>query len=52
VPRVLAGTAGIHVALPSGTWRHALVDGLPDESRSLAVDDPLEAFPAIVLVRG
>lgn len=48
VPR--AATSG-SVALPSGRWRHLLVDDLPEAESSLDVADALAAFPAIVLVR-
>jgi (1->4)-alpha-D-glucan 1-alpha-D-glucosylmutase len=53
VPRAVARPAGLVVDLPPpGPWRHVLVDDLPDVDGPLAVDDPLDAFPAIVLVNG
>ncbi len=33
------------------TWRHVLVDDLPDASGTLALDAALAAFPAVVLAR-
>jgi (1->4)-alpha-D-glucan 1-alpha-D-glucosylmutase len=51
VPRAVDRPEGGRADLPPGQWRHVLVDGLPDASRSIAVDEPLAAFPAIVLVR-
>ncbi len=51
VPRTLDGSPGAVVELPPGRWRHVLVDGLPDVADQLAVDEPLAACPAIVLVR-
>lgn len=51
VPRAVERPAGETVALPPGEWRHVLLDGEPDIAGQLAVDDPLDAFPAIVLRR-
>ena len=51
VPRAVEVPDGLVVALPPGSWRHVLVDGEPDATAILAVDDALEAFPAIVLAR-
>jgi hypothetical protein len=51
VPRAVDRAPGTEVELPPGRWRHVLVDGLPDAAHQLAVDDPLAAIPAIVLVR-
>jgi len=50
VPRAVERPAGLAVDLPPGTWRHVLVDGLPDVEGRLAVDEAFDAFPAIVLV--
>jgi (1->4)-alpha-D-glucan 1-alpha-D-glucosylmutase len=51
VPRAVDRAPGTDVELPPGRWRHVLIDGLPDAAHQLAVDGPLAAFPAIVLVR-
>ncbi len=48
VPR---GTRRGVVELPPGQWGHVLLDGAAAVEGSLAVDDPLAAFPAIVLRR-
>jgi (1->4)-alpha-D-glucan 1-alpha-D-glucosylmutase len=50
IPRPLDRPAGAVLDLPSGHWRHLLVDDLPDVAARLTVDEPLAAFPAIVLV--
>jgi (1->4)-alpha-D-glucan 1-alpha-D-glucosylmutase len=52
VPRAVERPAGLVVDLPPGTWRHVLVDGLPEVAGQLLVDGPLDAFPAVVLVNG
>jgi (1->4)-alpha-D-glucan 1-alpha-D-glucosylmutase len=51
VPRVVERSPGLAVSLPPGGWRHVLVDDLADASGALDVDEALDAFPAIVLVR-
>jgi (1->4)-alpha-D-glucan 1-alpha-D-glucosylmutase len=51
VSRAGVGAPDAVVDVPPGRWRHALVDDLPDAAERLAVDEPLGAFPAIVLVR-
>jgi (1->4)-alpha-D-glucan 1-alpha-D-glucosylmutase len=50
VPRAVERPPGLVVDLPAGTWHHVLVDDLPAVEGQLAVDDALDAFPAIVLV--
>jgi (1->4)-alpha-D-glucan 1-alpha-D-glucosylmutase len=50
VPRAVERAPGLTVELPPGSWRHVLVDDLPDPDGQLAVDEPLDAFPAIALV--
>jgi (1->4)-alpha-D-glucan 1-alpha-D-glucosylmutase len=50
VPRAVERPAGLVVDLPPGRWRHVLVDDLPAVEGPLAVDQSLDAFPAIVLV--
>ena len=51
VPRAVESPAGLTIELPPGEWRHVLVDGLADVAGVLDLDDPLDAFPAVVLVR-
>jgi (1->4)-alpha-D-glucan 1-alpha-D-glucosylmutase len=51
VPSALERIPGAVVDLPPGRWRHVLVDHLPDVAGQLVVDEPFDAFPAVVLVR-